>query len=312
MTTYPSSKPLEFSEWCRTEALTGDASPRRYSRLWRPDGQTAILVEYPAPVRSLLEGDLDVLSWCRRRGLRVPTILAWDRQTGRAVLSDLGGEDAEALLERTPVDDRRGLVEEMLQPLEVLAGCEIADLPPWNPPLDRVRLRWELAGFELWFVRHYRSHDPSASLARWLDELATEVGSHPLRVCHRDYHLNNLLIDEEGSVGVIDIQDILVGPDTYDAVSLTAERAATSLLSLAQRQAVLASWAHRTRAESGWLERSAAVRIQRSLKVLGTFARFHAAGRTEYHQWMIDLARDLIEPLKRRGAEADLAALLKG
>ena len=311
MMSMTTSRPPQLADWCRRDALTGDASPRRYSRLWAPDHRTAILVEYPAGFRNRLADDLEVLSWCRRRGLNVPEVLGCDLQTGRAVLSDFGCDDAEAALEAAPRDDRRRLVEKMLQPLEVLAGCAVDELPPWNPPLDRARLRWELAGFELWFVRYYRSETPSTALARWLDELADEVGSHPQRVCHRDYHLNNLLIREDGSVGVIDIQDILVGPDTYDAVSLIAERAATRLLPSAQRHEILASWAQRTRAEPGWQERAVAVQIQRGLKVLGTFGRFTMAGRTEYRQWMIDLARDLIEPLERRGAEDDTVALLR-
>ncbi len=305
------SRPLQLADWCRSEALTGDASPRRYSRLWAADDRTAILVEYPEGVRNRLADDLEVLSWCGRRGLNVPEILGCDLPTGRAVLSDLGSDDAETALEAAAGDDRRRLVEEMLQPLEVLAGCALDELPPWNPPLDRARLRWELSGFELWFVRHYRSETPSATLDHWLDELADEVGSHPRRVCHRDYHLNNLLIREDGSVGVIDIQDILVGPDTYDAVSLIAERAATRLLPSVQRQEILASWAHRTRAEPGWRERAAAVQIQRGLKVLGTFARFTVTGRTEYRQWMSDLARNLIEPLERRGVGYDTLDLLR-
>ncbi len=308
MTTF---KPPQFADWARRDALTGDASPRRYSRLWAADGRTAILVEYPAAIRNRLTDDLEVLSWCLRRGLNVPEILGCDPPAGQAVLSDLGREDAEAAFEAAAPDDRRRLVEEILKPLEILSGCAVEELPLWNPPLDRHRLRWELAGFELWFVRHYRSGNPSAALGRWLDELAAEVGSHPRRVCHRDYHLNNLLIGQDGSIGIIDIQDILVGPDTYDAVSLTSERAATRLLSSVQRCEILASWAHHTRAEPGWRERAAAVRIQRGLKVLGTFARFSVAGRTEYRQWMIDLARNLIEPLEHRGADDHTVALLK-
>jgi aminoglycoside/choline kinase family phosphotransferase len=241
----------------------------------------------------------------------VPKVLASDLRTGRALLEDLGADDAETSLETTPIDRRQTLVEEMLQPLEVLAGCELDELPPWNPPLDRARLRWELAGFELWFVRHDRSHSPSPVLARWLDELAEEIGGHPRRVCHRDYHLNNLLIQNDGTIGVIDIQDILVGPDTYDVVSLVAERAATRLLSMTQRRNILANWAHRTRAEAGWEERATAVRIQRGLKVLGSFARFTAAGRSEYRPWLIDLAGALVEPLERRGFPPRTLALLE-
>ena len=310
MTPIPTSQPLRLSDWCRTDALTGDASPRRYSRLWKADGRTAVLVEYPASVRLLLPRDLEVFSWCRQQGLRVPGLLAVDLSTGRALLEDLGTVDGELTLEATPHDRRQELMERMLGPLEVLAGCEPAELPPWNPPLGRVQLRWELAGFELWFIRHYRSTPPSPFLARWLDELADEVGSHPLRVCHRDYHLNNLLIQPDSEIGVIDIQDILVGPDTYDAVSLIAERAATRLLSTNEQHGVLATWADRTQAEPGWLERAAAVRIQRGLKVLGTFARFTMSGRTEYRQWLTELSAALVAPVTAAGGPPNVTAFL--
>ena len=71
------------------------------------------------------------------------------------------------------------------------------------------------------------------------DELAAAVAAHPRRVCHRDFHLNNLYLLDGPRVGLIDIQDILVGPDTYDVVSLTCERAARRLLSRRQRQDLL-------------------------------------------------------------------------
>jgi len=267
-------------------------------------------VEYPASIRRLLPRDLEVFSWCRQRGLKVPGLLAVDLSTGRALLEDFGAVDGEMTLKATPHDRRQELMERMLGPLKVLAGCEPAELPPWNPPLGRVRLRWELAGFELWFIRHYRSKPPSPFLARWLDELADEVGSHPQRVCHRDYHLNNILIQPGGEIGVIDIQDILVGPDTYDVVSLVAERAATRLIPETEKHLVLETWADRTQAESGWRERAAAVQIQRGLKVLGTFARFTVSGRTEYRQWLTELSAALVGPVTAAGGPPDLTAFL--
>lgn len=306
----PNPRPLDLTEWSRREPVTGDASDRRYSRMSNPGGETAILVEYPDPARCRLALDLEVFSWCRRRGLRVPELLASDTASGRALLEDLGRRDAEAALAAAPEDQRGVLLERMIDPLEILAMCRPEELPPWNPPLDRRRLRWELAGFELWFVRHYRSLQPSRGLALWLDELADRVGLHPCRVCHRDYHLNNLLILEDGSVGIIDVQDILVGPDTYDAVSLTAERAAVRLISAPARRSALEAWARRTGAEPGWRERAAEVQIQRGLKVLGTFARFTVAGRNEYRRWLAELAGDLGSLMAAAGAPPEVTAFL--
>jgi aminoglycoside/choline kinase family phosphotransferase len=271
---------------------------------------TAILVEYPCSVRARLPRDLEVLEWCRDRGLKVPAVFARDLVAGSAILEDLGSHDGETAMAANPPDQRRALLEQMLCPLDVLAACPLGELPPWNPPLNRSRLRWELAGFELWFVRYLKARPPWRRLGRWLDELARTVAEHPRKVCHRDYHFNNLLVQPNGDIAVIDIQDILVGPDTYDVVSLIAERAATRLISHADRSRVLESWAERTHASSGWRDRASAVRLQRGLKVLGTFARFTVAGRTEYRNWLSDLARAIAAPARELGADSDLVALL--
>ena len=307
----PPSTPALFSlsSWDRIRALTGDASARGYSRLWK-DGRTAILVEYPKAVRLQLERDLEVFAWCRDLGIRVPDLQAVDLAGGRAILEDLGVDDAEIALEATRPEARPALLERMLEPLEQLAKVNPVDLPSWNPPLDGARMRWELAGFELWFIRHYRARGPSADLTRWLDDVATRAARHPTRVCHRDYHLNNLLIRDTGEIGVIDIQDILVGPDTYDAVSLVHERAATRLVGTYERRALLEEWADRTGAQTGWRQRAELVRIQRGLKVLGTFARFVVCGDQRYKPWLDELADTLAEVLSGSGAPPDVTAFL--
>jgi aminoglycoside/choline kinase family phosphotransferase len=312
MTTEATDPPIDMSVWTRVELLAGDASVRRYSRLSNASRETAILAEYPPSVRAQLPRDLEVLRWCSNRGLRVPKLYGSDPATGRVVLEDLGANDAEATLRSvTAPARRRELIERALAPLELLADVEPRLLPPWNPPLDRSRLRWELAGFELWFVRHLKGRTPTDRLQRWLDELAATIGGHPRRVCHRDYHLNNLLFQPDGSVGIVDIQDILVGPDTYDAVSLVSERAAVRLLPSETREETLASWAARTGAAPGWRRRAAAVRLQRGLKVAGSFARFVVEGRSaSYSDWLAELTASLAEPLRAATAPPEAVALL--
>jgi aminoglycoside/choline kinase family phosphotransferase len=297
------------SRWDRVDELAGDASVRRYSRLSKAGG-SVILVEYPEAVRHRLVRDLEVLSWCRDRGIRVPDVVAVDLPGGLAIVEDLGADDLEASLDGMPRDERSVLAERALRPLERLAELPPDELPPWNPPLDEARMRWELAGFELWFVRHYRSRRPSEELSRWLDEVAVRAGRHPTRVCHRDYHLNNLIVTATGDVGVIDIQDILVGPDTYDAVSLVHERAATRVLSVEGREDLLETWARRTQAPTGWRQRAELLRVQRGLKVLGTFARFVVAGDRRYEPWLDELSATLAELVAGAAAPPGTAAFL--
>lgn len=288
--------------WVRREPLAGDASSRRYWRLTDRRGRTAILAEYPPDLRPVLARDLEVMSWLAGVGLRLPAVLDHDLMAGRALLEDLGPADAEATLRAAPLADRLELAAALLSPLELLAAQPAESLPTWNRPLDAARLRWELAGFELHFVRYRQGVTPEPALDRFLDDLAEELAGHPRRICHRDFHLNNLYLVGSGEVAVIDAQDVLIGPDTYDAVSLLEEREMPELLGDGDRDTLRRAWAERTRAADGWERRWPRVRVQRALKVLGTFARLEAAGRTGYTGWMGSIAG-------RLAADADALAL---
>jgi aminoglycoside/choline kinase family phosphotransferase len=303
--------PTTREAWRRREELAGDASSRRYSRLEADDGATLIIAEYPpGEARRALQRDVEVLRWCADRGLRVPAILDQNILDGWLLLEDLGRDDAERRLRDADPLRRPEMVEHSITPLEILAAIDPHELPRWNRPLDTHRLRWELAGFELWYVRHVRGQRPPASIGEWLDGLAAELSGHPRRVCHRDYHLNNLFFEASGGVAVIDVQDILVGPDTYDAVSMVAERSGLELLDEATRLGWLESWAERTAAAPGWRDRWPRVRLQRGLKVLGTFARLTAAGRPTYREWLDVLARRMVADADELGIPGFLTELL--
>lgn len=290
--------------------LAGDASSRCYERVWDAAGRTAVLVRYPQPVLGRLGRDLEVRSWFERHGLRVPALIECDRGEGWAVLEDLGETDAEAALEQAAAEDREALAARSLEPLVALARIPPARLPRWNPPLAADRLRWELTGFELWFVRHRCGRRPGPELGRWLDGLAEEIAGHPQRICHRDYHLNNLFLLTGGEVGLIDTQDVLVGPDTYDVASLLNERAMPDLLGREARLRLEERWAAAAGAAGGWRRRMRRMALQRALKVLGTFAALEAGGRAGYGHWLEQLALQLPGELESAAAPPGLVDLL--
>jgi aminoglycoside/choline kinase family phosphotransferase len=296
--------------WIRERALAGDASCRQYARIWDRHDHSAILARYPKRVRNQMARDFEVRTWCAMRGLRVPSLLDHDVDAGWAVFEDFGPDDAEASLENTPAGERRSLARQLLVPLTSLGRVQPSDLPPWNPPLDGTRLRWELAGFELWFLRHRLEVTPSPTVGRWLDKLADAIGAHPQRVCHRDYHLNNLFFLADGAVGLIDYQDILVGPDTYDAVSLLCERGLPQLIEDDERERIRVTWAQDADVRPGWQERWSLVRAQRALKVLGTFARLTARGAQAYEPWMHALLGQIAPKLANLHAPSELVNLL--
>jgi len=296
--------------------LHGDASSRRYRRLVDAQGRTAIEAQYPVCPDQSVRRDVDVLRWLAARGLRVPALLDVDLEAGRLLLEDLGDDDAAAVLEATSADQREHLALRLVEPLTLLARIAPHELPAWSRPLDEQRLRWELAGFELWFLRHLCGRSPGGTWGAWLDRLAAQVARHPIRVCHRDYHLNNLYLLTDSrqaevlDVGVIDVQDVLVGPDTYDAVSLVFERAFPDLLEADARQRWLQAWASMTDARPGWELRCRQTRLQRALKVLGTFARLVLCGRTAYAAWISEAAKAAAGEAAMLDAPCDLAKLL--
>ena len=288
--------------WVREVPLAGDASTRRYSRLWDSSGATAIMVRYPEDVRGQIVRDLETRLWCERHGVRVPALFTHPSGSDWAVLEDLGPADAERTLMAAPTGDRFTMILRTLEPMAALAGLATSELPGWNAPLDAARLRWELTGFEMWFLSQRCGLRPQPVIGEWLDRLAAEIDRHPKRICHRDFHLNNLFFLANGEVGVIDFQDILVGPDTYDIVSLLNERATPDLLDEAQRAEIASTWARCTSAEVGWDLRGRQVRLQRALKVLGTFARFESSGKIAYVPWMLSLAGAVVPELREAGA----------
>lgn len=296
--------------WVSEVALKGDASTRRYARLTDSTGNTAIMVRYPREVLWQVERDLLAREWCEHNGLRVPRLLNHPAGSSWAIVEDFGPEDAEHTLTSAPPSTQLRLTKRLVEPLAVLSRLVPSDLPRWNRPLDADRLRWELAGFELWFLRHRGRSRPPATVGKWLNDLAQDIGRHPQRICHRDYHVNNLFLLESGEVGIIDFQDILVGPDTYDIVSCLNERATPDLLSEDRRMEVAESWARVTSADRGWRMRAHQVRLQRALKVLGSFARFEAAGKSGYVPWMLTLSRGIVPELKAVGAPPVLIDLL--
>ena len=289
--------------------LAGDASTRRYSRLVAGDGSTAVLVRYPAEALDQFRRDMEVLDWCEAHGLRVPRRHGVSAADGTCCFEDWGDEDSGAVLARDG-RHREELALRLIEPLRALAAIPPDELGPWNRPLDGERLRAELAGCERWFFRTLLGCEPDRAIGRWFDELAERVGRHPVRICHRDYHLNNLFFLPDRTVGLLDIQDILLGPDTYDAVSLLGDRAFPELFGSRFRREWLRAWAEETAAAPGWEHRAAEAEAQRGFKVLGTFARLSRERSPGYARWLGPLAHRMAERSVGLGAPPTLVELL--
>jgi len=297
----------KISDW---EPIAGDASGRRYWRVVLAQGGTAVLCRYPDSWRSLVKRDLEVLIWLRDRGLPVPKILAGDALSVWVLLEDLGPVDGEQALMATPPASRVERAAAFVDPLIRLAAVPVEHLPAWNPCFDQAFLRWELAGFEMWCHRGKAGRDTRGALGPWLDELATVVARHPRMVCFRDFHLNNILVNTDGRVGIIDVQDLRRGPDTYDLASLLSDRAMPNLLTLDERHAIAGRWAEGVGATSGWERRLEETTLQRTLKVLGTFEFLSAKGLSSYRRWIPKTASAATEIARKFDAPSEAIAIL--
>jgi N-acetylmuramate 1-kinase len=278
--------------------LAGDASARRFYRVVLRTGGSAVATLYAEGSEAQARHDAVVQRWGRVAALPIPALLV---ASGRLIVSeDLG---ARSLAGTMPEDTERFLS----LALEALGAFQSAD---WkgapNPPFDADFFRRELQGFE---VQALRSTRDLAAIAPFLDALALRVSRHPYRLVHRDFHVDNLLVHED-RVRAVDFQDMRGGPDTYDVVSLLGERALTELLR--EPEPWFGEAARRFGWASGWRERVAECRMQRGLKVLGTFHRLAAAGRREYLRFVPGVVRGLEPTLAALEAPEALLGSLAG
>lgn len=298
---------FQISSW---DPIAGDASGRQYWRVAVAGAGAAILCRYPESMRSLVRRDIEVLIWLRQQGLPVPQVLASDAGSQWILLEDLGTVDGEKNLRGTSPSSRVARAVTFLEPLVRLSALSVQQLPQWNPQFDDALLRWELSGFEMWSLPNTFNPSTNSPVSKWLDDLATTVAAHPRAICLRDYHLNNILLDAEGNVGIIDVQDLRPGPDTYDLASLLGDRAMPELLSIGERMAVARAWADAATSVSGWERRLEETILQRSLKVLGTFAFLQLQGMYHYQQWVPKTASTAAEIAQNLGAPADVIEIL--
>jgi aminoglycoside/choline kinase family phosphotransferase len=232
---------------------------------------------------------LRVAQLLRRAGVAVPTIGAADPERGFVLVQNLG----ERLFARElRGDNALTLYGEALFTLLAIAQAPAADAP--LPRFDAAFIRRELNLFTEWFVGPLLGLSLAAPeremLSRLFEQLTQRALAQPQVVMHRDFHSRNLLLKADGSLGVIDFQDAVVGPLSYDAVSLLRD-CYLRLPAAAVRRWALA-YGDMT-IEAGLMPASTSARhylqdfdwmgLQRHIKVLGIFARLHLRdGKSHY------------------------------
>ncbi len=200
-----------------TNALQGDASFRRYFRIQFSD-HTAIAMDAPPECEDSYPF-VTIARALRKLDLHVPDILQENLSQGFLLLSDLGDE---LYLKKLTVETADQLYSNALNALLTLQTC--SGIPGWGlPTFDRRMIGQELDLFSEWFLDRYLSlrltQKESHTLRSAFDVLLASAEEQPQVCVHRDYHSRNLMVLGD-KVGILDFQDAVWGPISYDVVSL--------------------------------------------------------------------------------------------
>jgi hypothetical protein len=159
----------------------------------------------------------------RDAGLHVPQVLAWDEHQGFMLLTDLGAQTMmQAMAQREHFAPH---LPRYLQAVDVLVEWQKASRPGVLPPYDEALLRRELELFPDWYLTRHRGVAVEGAVRKTLDEAFKHIIAQnlawPSVFVHRDFMPRNLMVgDESQALGVLDFQDAVYGPITYDIASL--------------------------------------------------------------------------------------------
>ncbi len=271
------------------QPASADASFRRYFRVQA--GTTTLIVMDAPPDREDCGPFLHVSKLLQQAGLRVPAIHAENRQDGFLLLSDLGEQTYFQAITAGLSDLRlQRLYREALGALVRLQHASCNDLPQY----DAARLHAELEVFPEWYVdRHCGVQLTDADRAVMQDAFALLVDDNvkqPTVLVHRDFHSPNLMVgSDDADPGIIDYQDALCGPITYDIASLVMD-ARTTWEEPQQLDWAIRYWEAAKATGLPVPEDFASFHrayewmgLQRNLRILGVFARLsHRDGKHHY------------------------------
>jgi hypothetical protein len=321
----------------RVERLKGDASNRTYSRIWlAPDSVPATLIlmtlaepeafkrseeaasPADAPISELPFVNLQ--RYFSARGLGVPTLHHYDAERGRLVLEDLGDLTLwEAVADAPPsrIEDLyRRAVDELVMLQVPDPDADSSSCVALGRRFDPALLRWELDHFLEYGIEARNGQavaaTPRAAIARIFERIAAELASVPTLLVHRDYHSRNLMISD-GRIRVIDFQDALVGPCTYDLASLLRDSYVVLDEALIDRLV-----AYYLNAAPGPFRDAAAFRrwfdvtsVQRNLKAAGRFIYIEKVkGRPTHLPYVAPTLRSVRRNLDKYPDLAELRTLL--
>ena len=270
---------------------SADASFRRYLRIDAADGGTRIIMDAP-PEQENCQPFVQVARLLREAGVRVPAVLAWDEAGGFMLLEDLGDRTLLSALDpQRPVD----ALPYFKDATTALLDLQRVARPDWLPAYDAALLQRELQLFPDWYLAQHKELQIDQAMRATLDKtfalLVERNLAAPGVLVHRDFMPRNLMLpragfdpaDPQRRLGVLDFQDAVWGPVTYDIACLTRD-AFPSWEEDFVLDITIRYWERARKAGlldfDGWSQDFGAfyravdwMALQRHLKVAGIFAR---------------------------------------
>ncbi|MEY2952953.1 MAG: hypothetical protein RLZZ401_1040 [Pseudomonadota bacterium] len=219
---------------------SADASFRRYLRIDQiASAQTSRVIMDAPPDKEDCKPFVQVAGLMAAAGLSVPQILAWDEAQGFMLLSDMGHstlmQHIQAVEPRVgdsfaPQPNPSATTQALLaQTTDLLVQWQLASRAGVLPTYDAALLRRELSLFPEWYLGRHKGLQISTELQATLDSLFTQIVARNLAApqvyVHRDFMPRNLMMPARPGVGlgVLDFQDAVTGPLSYDIASLTRD-----------------------------------------------------------------------------------------
>jgi N-acetylmuramate 1-kinase len=278
--------PAPFLQPDSLRPASADASFRRYFRVDGADGATYIVMDAP-PQQEDVRPFIKIAELFGQTGVSVPHVLAQEMEQGFLLLSDMGQT---TYLHQLNHDNAHALY---MDAIDALVLMQVHSQPDALPEYDRAMLLRELMLFPEWYIGKHLdttlSDAQTAELNKVFDTLLANNLAQAQVYVHRDYHSRNLMLLPNGNPGILDFQDAVYGPITYDLVSLLRDAY------IQWDEETVLDWAIRywEKAKRAGLPVSPDIDsfyrdfefmgLQRHLKVLGIFARlYHRDGKQAY------------------------------
>jgi N-acetylmuramate 1-kinase len=294
------TRALDFEAWLSTlvplhglkpETLTyasADAGFRRYFRLSGGAAASSFIVMDAPPEHENCAAFVKIATLMHEAGVRVPQVLAWDQAQGFMLLNDLGQHTMLQAIEALPASAAPRVLAWYESAIESLVKWQLASKPGVLPPYDEALLRREMELYPEWYAHRHRNMSFTAEQqTAWSGATQLLIKANlaqPSVYVHRDYMPRNLMVasdEHDASLAVLDFQDAVYGPITYDIASLMRD----AFLSWPEDFVIDITVRYWEAARKAALPVSADfgefyktvewMGLQRHLKVLGIFARLN-------------------------------------